>query len=177
VSFIGSFISPPGTITTIDSLIGTIDQQTWKLGSAALGAAAHTTIFGSSVGQIDELDFGSTEFAGEVRTTVLDTPAVSTHAPLTESVAVRLTITYRHPTSLVESTVNVELSEDGFKTILGTAERTFNAVSTGKVEKAYFDFVVAAERIQARIRSSPGAIEILEVGIEATRVGVQADIS
>jgi hypothetical protein len=177
VSFIGNFISPPGTTTDIDSLNGTIDQQTWKLGSAALGAAVRTTILGSSAGRIDEVDFGSTEFAEEARTAVLDTPAVSTHAPLTESVAIRLTITYRHPTSLVESTVNIELSEDGFKTILGAAERTFNAVSTGKVEKAYFDFVVAAERIQARIRSSPGAIEILEVGIEATRVGVQADIS
>lgn len=174
----GQFHKLSGQTVPIDDLTGTIDSQTWLLKGTATGSGGQSIVWGDENGQTQEVDAGTDAYDGDARTPLFRTGAPYTNAPLEEASSVRVTVVYRQPAGLTAPTLEVRLSDDNFSSILATDTKTLDySGAAGKIGKAYLDFIVVAERLQAEVTVSGSAsgLEIIEIGVDATPGGVEVE--
>lgn len=178
-TYLGHFYEPSGNAFTYGDLVGTYGAQTWRYGERVGGAGGKSILIGNGDGEITEVTESVTTFDGAPRDPVFTTAAVYPKAPMEEALATRVTITYKVPSLAIG--LSVELSDDGFLSVL--AQRVVGIAPTdiGATNKAYADFIVAAERLQARVSAvGPVAtrqLEVYEVAIEVTGAGIETDTS
>lgn len=171
----GRFNIPTANNPTYGDLVGTYGDQTWKYGGTVVGQGAQSLLYGDDDGDITEVDESHNTFNGETRNPLFQSAAVYTNTPLEESVGARVTLIYRQPAASVAPNVSCSLSDDGFITTLATDTMTLGSANPGAIAKAYFDFTISAERLQAQVTNNgtEAGLEVLELGIEITRAGVE----
>jgi hypothetical protein len=173
---IGRFFRPSDETSSYGSLVGTYGAQTFRYGMEPVGSLGESILYGSSVGNIDEIGFARETYRGENRLPIIIGPAIYINKPAEEGVLCRVTVTYRQPRTANAPILNVSLVEsENATTPLGSDSFQLLNSEPGRISKAYFDFIVASERVQAHIEASGDSsqVEILEISAEVTDAGVE----